>query len=364
MSAPILDKDVRDGMTTTVHGIKCAECAVRNSGEFSKTQMQRWQTIKGFQPLCKKCVREQAEKGRWSGQFDCSECRRKRLIAAEFPKTQIEKRRQDANFAMTCLRCSRNKEREGKEANEEAEGGAGAATGVPEEQEGESARTTVERKEKQEEPETETQSVIKFEPGKLGLSLESNAVSKAPAPESQAAQLGVCVGWVLHSVNGATVPADKKVILEKIGSESAKGTKAVKVTFRLGVSPDHHHCLQCNKFRTEDSFSPSQIRNKVPGKRRCKSCVAEAEADIDRDNNHSRFGKVAQVRWSAKVADAKGTPLEKLQAAAAECAAEAELVTGLQPIILGKTRRGGGTAGRGNGRPPRDKSIPGAPSKK
>ena len=49
-----------------------------------------------------------AENPGWVGDFDCSVCRRKRLIAAEFSKAQCAKSRTDPSFKMKCLKCVDN----------------------------------------------------------------------------------------------------------------------------------------------------------------------------------------------------------------------------------------------------------------
>ena len=41
----------------------------------------------------------------WAVNFDCSVCRRKRLIAAEFSKGMITKHRADPACALKCLNC-------------------------------------------------------------------------------------------------------------------------------------------------------------------------------------------------------------------------------------------------------------------
>eukprot|EP00040_Diaphanoeca_grandis_P028115 m.161543 g.161543 ORF g.161543 m.161543 type:complete len:190 (-) comp31242_c0_seq5:446-1015(-) len=45
---------------------------------------------------------------KWAGAFDCKVCRRKRLIASEFSKRQVEKSRADATFQLTCKVCVEN----------------------------------------------------------------------------------------------------------------------------------------------------------------------------------------------------------------------------------------------------------------
>ena len=61
-------------------------------------------------------------------------------------------------------------------------------------------------------------------------------------------------------------------------------------------------------------------------------------------------GASVELRAAAKKAEATGSNAEKLKAAAAVCAAEAELVTGIKPKVIGKGRKGpGGRGGKGKG---------------
>ncbi|KAJ1619760.1 hypothetical protein T492DRAFT_1083288 [Pavlovales sp. CCMP2436] len=46
-----------------------------------------------------------AQGPQWAGNFDCAECRRKRLVGAEFSKSALEKHRRDPTAAMRCKTC-------------------------------------------------------------------------------------------------------------------------------------------------------------------------------------------------------------------------------------------------------------------
>ena len=73
-------------------------------------------------------ARHQQRGTTWAGNFDCSACRRKRLVGAEFSKTQLEKYRKDTTFLLKCKACGREaQEAEQKEAAASKAGGAGGA---------------------------------------------------------------------------------------------------------------------------------------------------------------------------------------------------------------------------------------------
>lgn len=52
----------------------------------------------------------------WAGDFDCSVCKRKRLIASEFSKKMQEKRRKDPSSKLKCKQCVESAEKAEREA--------------------------------------------------------------------------------------------------------------------------------------------------------------------------------------------------------------------------------------------------------
>ena len=101
---------------------------------------------------------------------------------------------------MTCLRCLRQREREKNETEPTGsevlpphdELTAGTEPSNDEDKE--------ETKKQQQQPSYEKVEMIVFQPGKMGLAFEQNAVKKTPKAESQAGKAGVLEGWILHAV--------------------------------------------------------------------------------------------------------------------------------------------------------------------
>jgi hypothetical protein len=174
----------------------------------------------------------------WAGDFDCSVCRRKRLIGAEFSKAQLTKYRSDPTFKLKCKKC----------VDEMAE------------------------KEKQ----------------------QANA----------------------------TKPVDEKSSPDPVGADTNNNAALVE-------------CSACLKMLEESAFNKNQ-RKKGPGKQRCLKCVEVSEAAKEASAAGNQEEKLAQLREKTKEAEKTGDKLLIAKAAAAECAAEAELVTGLKPVVLGR----------------------------
>eukprot|EP00746_Dinoflagellata_sp_MGD_P067501 gnl/MRDRNA2_/MRDRNA2_27865_c0_seq2.p1 gnl/MRDRNA2_/MRDRNA2_27865_c0~~gnl/MRDRNA2_/MRDRNA2_27865_c0_seq2.p1 ORF type:complete len:259 (+),score=69.81 gnl/MRDRNA2_/MRDRNA2_27865_c0_seq2:115-891(+) len=119
--------------------------------------------------------------------------------------------------------------------------------------------------------------VREFPVGKFGMDIEKTSINKVSDPPSNAADLGVKVGWVIYKVNG-TVVKEKKAIVK----EASAGMKVgpVQFAFRVPLLEGYFHCADCDKFLTADQFDDSQIAA-GPGKQRCVPCdeVAGMEGD-------------------------------------------------------------------------------------
>jgi hypothetical protein len=107
-----------------------------------------------------------------------------------------------------------------------------------------------------------------------------------------------------------------------------------------------HQCSACKKDLAEGAFNRNQLRNKGPGKQRCIACIVEAEKSEASAAAGKQAAQLREVTQTARRAEACGTVGQKLKAASALAAAEAELVTGLRPMIIG---RGGRGRGKGKG---------------
>ena len=200
----------------------------------------------------------------WAGEFDCSVCRRKRLIAAEFSGNQIKQYRAKPNFKMKCKKCVAS----------EAEKERAAATAASD------AAASI-----------------------AAIALHGNAEPSAGAAASEEGEAFAC--------------------------------SVCKKT------------LGCSLFTNNQL---NKARRGQPAK--CKPCAEGADAAnaLGGSSAEAKQQRLVELRAAAKKAEATGSNAEKLKAAAAVCAAEAELVTGIKPKVIGKGRKGpGGRGGKGKG---------------
>ncbi len=112
--------------------------------------------------------------------------------------------------------------------------------------------------------------VVQFPVGKLGMSMERNAVSDVTG--EPALELGVKKGWVLGSVGGEAAPAEKAGISKLImGIFKEKKLGLVDFKFRVPITAGFSHCCACDKFVDEAEFDGAQLE-KGPGKAMCAGC--------------------------------------------------------------------------------------------
>jgi len=184
--------------------------------------------MSGLDPL----ARPASYKPGWAGAFDCSQCRRKRLIAAEFSKAQVKKFRADPLFQLKCLKCVAELEKSAADTASSTGGGGG-------------------------------------------------------------------------------------------GSASASSSGA-----------DTLVCAACKAMLPDSGFTKNQLK-KGAGKQ-CRACVDAAETSASSASSEAQKAKHASLKEASVKAQASGTALEKAKVAAACAAAEAEFVTGLKPMVLGR----------------------------
>lgn len=111
-------------------------------------------------------------------------------------------------------------------------------------------------------------------------------------------------------------------------------------------------CSICKQKHPPASFTNTQAR-KPDSSRKCRDCSAAtetAEANASRAAREAKMSE-AQVESAAVAKLPKGAAgaAARLKAASAECAREAEKVTGLKPLV-GAGMRGGRGRGRGTWR--------------
>ena len=77
--------------------------------------------------------------------------------------------------------------------------------------------------------------------GRLGISLEKNVVTKVGEAGTQAAAQGVKVGWVLRSINGTAVTADKAAIMKQAAAALKATPEGVEFCFEAAAAGDAAH---------------------------------------------------------------------------------------------------------------------------
>jgi len=73
--------------------------------------------------------------------------------------------------------------------------------------------------------------------GKLGISLEKNVVAKVGEAGTQAADQGVQAGWVLFSIGGTEVEADKAAIMKQASAALKLTPAGVEFCFQVPPAP-------------------------------------------------------------------------------------------------------------------------------
>mmetsp|Transcript_22342 Transcript_22342/g.68011 ORF Transcript_22342/g.68011 Transcript_22342/m.68011 type:complete len:186 (-) Transcript_22342:219-776(-) len=135
--------------------------------------------------------------------------------------------------------------------------------------------------------------------------------------------------------------------------EAAAATERAAATAKVeaedGTGAVEAVCSACGVSKPASRFTRAQIQ-KGEGKQRCTDCVATAEASASSKADKKWEIQYQEAKEVARKAEATGTTAEKLQAHNRVAALEAQKVTGLKPVVLGKRGRGtwrGSARGRG-----------------
>lgn len=111
-------------------------------------------------------------------------------------------------------------------------------------------------------------------------------------------------------------------------------------------------CSVCEQKQPPTCFTNTQAR-KPDSARKCRNCSAKLESAEAANSKAIREAKMADAQTAAaaaaKMPKGAAGAAARLKAASAECAAEAEKVTGLKPLV-GAGKRGRGGRGRGSWR--------------
>lgn len=146
----------------------------------------------------------------------------------------------------------------------------------------------------------------------------------------------------------AAEAAEREAAAQKRAAADVTTTTTDNTT---GFSKETRTCAKCQQSLGYDNFNRNQWM-KGEGKSKCRPCVEASLVDEQAQQAQGKVDKLAAAK--AKVAAAT-TPTERVAAESEVAALEAQKVTGLQPVRLGRgggRGRGGGTGrgGRGRGR--------------
>mmetsp|Transcript_4226 Transcript_4226/g.8593 ORF Transcript_4226/g.8593 Transcript_4226/m.8593 type:complete len:201 (-) Transcript_4226:202-804(-) len=130
-------------------------------------------------------------------------------------------------------------------------------------------------------------------------------------------------------------------------SASNNSSGAVAAAGNSDHSAETRVCAKCQVSLTFDQYNKNQW-NKGPGQSKCRPCV---EASLAAEQAQQAQGKADNLAAAKERLAAATTMAERVAAESEVAALEAQQVTGLQPVRLGKGRGGRGRGrGRGGGR--------------
>lgn len=125
----------------------------------------------------------------------------------------------------------------------------------------------------------EMMQIVEFPVGKLGMDIEGNCISKIGDAPSNAADLGVKVGWVIGMINDVQVGAKKAAIVKAVATAMKAGP--VSFGFRVPIVEGYTFCKSCDKFLVAaDEFEEDQLAL-GPGKQMCSPCYEVSDMGFD-----------------------------------------------------------------------------------
>jgi len=148
----------------------------------------------------------------------------------------------------------------------------------------------------------------------------------------------------------AQAGAEELVAAGEGGIGKAKQATTPPPAHAASASASSTTCASCKKSLPPTSYNRNQL-SKPPGKARCRICVEAAVKDEATASREARLAKIEDAKRAVADAERSGDVAATLAAESRLSALEAEVVTGLKPVALGKGRGGRWRSGRsGRGR--------------
>lgn len=140
-------------------------------------------------------------------------------------------------------------------------------------------------------------------------------------------------------------PLKCKKCVAEVEEKERKAAAASKPA--LASSDETRACAKCKQSLKADAFNKNQW-NKGEGKARCRSCVEQSLADEAAQQTQSKSDAIQKAKDDVEAAKKSGNAQAILKTESVLAALEAEKVTGLKPVKMGRGRGRG--SGRGRGR--------------
>lgn len=134
-----------------------------------------------------------------------------------------------------------------------------------------------------------------------------------------------------------------------VAKDEGEERKAAALKQPASASYETRGCAACSKTLAFEAFNRNQW-NKGDGKARCRSCVEDSLAQEASQQQQSKDDAIRQARGEVERAKASGKAQDILKAESVLSALEAEKVTGLKPVKMGRGRGSGRGRGRGGRR--------------
>ena len=150
-----------------------------------------------------------------------------------------------------------------------------------------------------------------------------------------------------HRKTGAILKCKQCTSTQEASERLAAASKAASNNIK--ASEDPITCTSCKQSLPIANFNKSQLskRDNV----RCRICVEKSIQDEEQSRKASKQSEIEEVKQKIREADAKGNVKEKMKYESQLSALEAEHVTGLKPVVMGRGRgRSSLRGGRGKGR--------------
>jgi len=156
-----------------------------------------------------------------------------------------------------------------------------------------------------------------------------------------------------HKKNGTSLKCKKCVSDEQTNErvnamKKAEASKNKSNSIGDATTDEKSVCSSCMQSLSASLFNRNQLSK--GDRKRCRSCVEKSLVAEKEEMSKTKADKITKAKEKVQAAISSGSAIERVKAEAELCALEAERVTGLKPVCLGRGKGRGRSSGRGRGR--------------